>query len=62
MAKESPATREPLEKDLAEAKARRDELAGRWVAFMSWFLDEDELNKVRALNAYAIWTELVRLP
>ena len=30
MAKEDPATRAPLEKDLAEAKARRDELAGRW--------------------------------
>src|SRR6478672_1603247 len=30
MAKEAPATREPLERELAEAKARRDELAGRW--------------------------------
>jgi len=30
MAKEDPATRAPLEKDLAEARARRDELAGRW--------------------------------
>jgi ATP-dependent Clp protease ATP-binding subunit ClpB len=30
MAKEDPATREPLEKELAEAKARRDELAARW--------------------------------
>ena len=28
MAKEAPATREPLERELAEAKARRDELAG----------------------------------
>ena len=30
MAKESAATREPLEKELAEAKAHRDELAARW--------------------------------
>jgi ATP-dependent Clp protease ATP-binding subunit ClpB len=30
MAKEVPATREPLEKDLAEAKSARDELAARW--------------------------------
>ena len=30
MAKETPATREPVERELAEAKARRDELAGRW--------------------------------
>ena len=30
MAKEDPATRAPLERDLAEAKSRRDELAGRW--------------------------------
>jgi len=30
MAKEDPATREPLEKELAEAKAVRDELAARW--------------------------------
>ncbi len=30
MAKESPATREPLERELAEAKERRDELAARW--------------------------------
>ncbi len=30
MAKEPPATREPLEKELAEARARRDELAARW--------------------------------
>jgi len=30
MAKESPATREPLERELAEAKERRNELAARW--------------------------------
>jgi ATP-dependent Clp protease ATP-binding subunit ClpB len=30
MAKEGSATREPLEKELAEAKAARDELAARW--------------------------------
>ena len=30
MTKEVPATREPLERDLAEAKAARDELAARW--------------------------------
>ncbi len=30
MAKESAATREPLERELAEAKERRDELAARW--------------------------------
>ncbi len=30
MAKESPATREPLERELADAKERRDELAARW--------------------------------
>jgi ATP-dependent Clp protease ATP-binding subunit ClpB len=30
MAKEDAATREPLEKELAEAKAARDELAARW--------------------------------
>src|SRR5206468_2765661 len=30
MAKEVPAVREPLEKELADAKATRDELAARW--------------------------------
>src|SRR6058998_762186 len=30
MAKEDPRTREPLEKDLADARAARDELAARW--------------------------------
>ncbi len=30
MAKEVPATREPLERDLADAKSARDELAARW--------------------------------
>ena len=32
MANESPATREPLERELAEAKERRDELAARWAS------------------------------
>src|SRR5436190_1778903 len=30
MAKETPAVREPVERELAEAKTRRDELAARW--------------------------------
>ena len=35
MAKEAPATREPLERELAEAKARRDEIGRRrWAAGM----------------------------
>jgi len=44
MAKESPATREPLEKDLAEAKARRDELAGRWAN------EKDVLDRVKEIT------------
>ena len=32
MAKEEPATREPLERQLAEAREQRDELAARWAA------------------------------
>ena len=43
-AKESPATREPLEKELAEAKARRDELAGRWAN------EKDVLDRVSELT------------
>jgi ATP-dependent Clp protease ATP-binding subunit ClpB len=44
MAKESPATREPLEKELAEAKARRDELAGRWAN------EKDVLDRVKEIT------------
>ena len=44
MAKESPATREPLEKQLAEAKARRDELAGRWAN------EKDVLDRVKEIT------------
>ena len=44
MAKESPATREPLEKELAEAKARRDELAGRWAN------EKDVLDRVKDIT------------
>ena len=44
MAKESPATREPLEKELAEARARRDELAGRWAN------EKDLLDRVKDIT------------
>ncbi len=44
MAKESPATREPLEKELAEARARRDELAGRWAN------EKDVLDRVKEIT------------
>ncbi len=44
MAKEAPATREPLEKELAEAKARRDELAGRWAN------EKDVLDRVKEIT------------
>ena len=44
MAKESPATREPLEKELAEAKARRDELAARWAG------EKDVLDRVKDIT------------
>jgi len=44
MAKEPPVTREPLEKDLAEAKARRDELAGRWAD------EKDVLDRVKEIT------------
>ncbi len=44
MAKESPATREPLEKELAEAKARRDELAARWAD------EKDVLDRVKEIT------------
>ena len=44
MAKESPETREPLDKELAEAKARRDELAGRWAN------EKDVLDRVKEIT------------
>jgi ATP-dependent Clp protease ATP-binding subunit ClpB len=44
MAKEAPATREPIEKELAEAKARRDELAGRWAN------EKDVLDRVKEIT------------
>ena len=46
MAKESPATREPLEKELAEAKARRDELAGRWAEEKDILVRVSELTRL----------------
>jgi ATP-dependent Clp protease ATP-binding subunit ClpB len=44
MAKESPATREPLERELAEAKARRDELGARWAN------EKDVLDRVKEIT------------
>ena len=44
MAKEAPATRDPLERELAEAKARRDELAGRWAN------EKDLLDRVKEIT------------
>jgi ATP-dependent Clp protease ATP-binding subunit ClpB len=44
MAKESPATREPVERELAEAKARRDELAARWAN------EKDVLDRVKDIT------------
>jgi ATP-dependent Clp protease ATP-binding subunit ClpB len=44
MAKEAPATREPLERELAEAKARRDELAARWAN------EKDVLDRVKEIT------------
>jgi ATP-dependent Clp protease ATP-binding subunit ClpB len=44
MAKETPATREPLEKELAEARARRDELAARWAG------EKDVLDRVKEIT------------
>ena len=44
MAKESPATREPVEKELAEAKARRDELGARWAG------EKDVLDRVKEIT------------
>ena len=44
MAKEPPATREPIEKELAEAKARRDELGARWAD------EKDVLDRVKEIT------------
>jgi ATP-dependent Clp protease ATP-binding subunit ClpB len=44
MAKEDASTREPIEKELAEAKARRDELAGRWAN------EKDVLDRVKEIT------------
>jgi ATP-dependent Clp protease ATP-binding subunit ClpB len=44
MAKEAPATREPVERELAEAKARRDELAARWAN------EKDVLDRVKEIT------------
>jgi ATP-dependent Clp protease ATP-binding subunit ClpB len=44
MAKEAPAVREPVERELAEAKARRDELAGRWAQ------EKDVLDRVKEIT------------
>ena len=45
MAKESPERREPIEKDLAEAKARRDELAARWAGEKDVLVRVSELTR-----------------
>jgi len=44
MAKESPAVREPVERELAEAKSRRDELAARWAG------EKDVLDRVKEIT------------
>ena len=44
MAKETPAAREPVERELAEAKARRDELAARWAG------EKDVLDRVKEIT------------
>jgi ATP-dependent Clp protease ATP-binding subunit ClpB len=44
MAKETPATRKPVEKELAEAKARRDELAARWAN------EKDVLDRIKEIT------------
>jgi ATP-dependent Clp protease ATP-binding subunit ClpB len=44
MAKETPDVREPVERELAEAKARRDELAARWAG------EKDVLDRVKELT------------
>ncbi|MFN0156217.1 MAG: ATP-dependent Clp protease ATP-binding subunit [Gaiella sp.] len=44
MAKESDEVREPVERELAEAKARRDELAARWAE------EKDSLDRVKEIT------------
>jgi ATP-dependent Clp protease ATP-binding subunit ClpB len=44
MAKETPAVREPVERELAEAKTRRDELAARWAG------EKDILDRVKEIT------------
>jgi len=44
MAKEAPGVREPVERELAEAKARRDELAARWAG------EKDVLDRVKEIT------------
>ncbi len=45
MAKEAPATREPVEKELAEAKTRRDELGARWAGEKDVLVRVSELTR-----------------
>ena len=44
LAKETPERREPIERDLAEAKARRDELAARWAG------EKDILDRIKEIT------------
>jgi ATP-dependent Clp protease ATP-binding subunit ClpB len=44
MAKETEAVREPVERELAEAKARRDELAARWAT------EKDVLDRIKEIT------------
>ncbi|HJU47403.1 MAG TPA: AAA family ATPase, partial [Gaiellaceae bacterium] len=44
MAKETPDVREPVERELAEAKARRDELAARWAN------EKDVLDRIKEIT------------
>ncbi len=44
MAKETPATKEPIEKELADAKARRDELAARWAT------EKETLDRIKEIT------------
>ncbi len=44
MAKETPSAREPVERELAEAKTRRDELAARWAG------EKDVLDRVKEIT------------
>jgi ATP-dependent Clp protease ATP-binding subunit ClpB len=44
MAKETPDVKEPVERELAEAKARRDELAARWAG------EKDVLDRVKEIT------------